>query len=101
MQVRRSTRRSWCQTWQQEWKKPGPCCRKGLLWPSWSISLNLLQSRRVKPMANPTILEQILAKKVVEVAAAKASRSLNSLEADLLQADPVRGFARAMRDRIS
>jgi indole-3-glycerol phosphate synthase len=52
-------------------------------------------------MANPTILEQILANKVVEVAAAKASRSLNSLEADLLQADPVRGFARAMRDRIS
>ncbi|MCH1598949.1 MAG: indole-3-glycerol phosphate synthase TrpC [Pseudomonadales bacterium] len=52
-------------------------------------------------MANPTILEQILADKVVEVAAAKASRSLNSLEADLLQADPVRGFARAMRDRIS
>ena len=46
-------------------------------------------------MANPTILEQILADKVVEVAAAKASRSLHSLEADLLQADPVRGFARA------
>ena len=52
-------------------------------------------------MAKPTILEQILADKTVEVAAAKAARSLGALEADLKQADAVRGFARAMRDRIN
>ena len=52
-------------------------------------------------MANPTILEQILADKALEVAAAKASRSLKVLEADVQQADPVRGFAMAMRDRIN
>ena len=52
-------------------------------------------------MANPTILEQILAEKAVEVAAAKASRSLKVLEADVQQADPVRGLAMEMRDRIN
>ena len=52
-------------------------------------------------MANPTILEQILADKAEEVAAAKGLRSLNQIEAEAKQADPVRGFATAMRDRIS
>ena len=52
-------------------------------------------------MANPTILEQILTDKAVEVATAKAARSLSELETDLKEADPVRGFATAMRERIS
>ena len=52
-------------------------------------------------MANPTILEQILADKAEEVATAKAARSLDQLEPDLKQADPVRGFAAAMRGQIS
>lgn len=52
-------------------------------------------------MANPTILEQILDDKAAEVSAAKAARSLSELEAELKQVDPVRGFSKAMRDRIS
>ena len=47
-------------------------------------------------MSVPTVLENILARKVQEVAERSARVSLAELERMAAQADPVRGFARAM-----
>ena len=48
-----------------------------------------------------SILDEIVAHKVTEVAAAKAVRSLAELEAMLAAADPVRGFVDALKERIT
>jgi indole-3-glycerol phosphate synthase len=47
-------------------------------------------------MSVPTVLEKILARKVEEVAARRASVSLAELEVMASSADPTRGFARAL-----
>lgn len=52
-------------------------------------------------MAEPTILERIVARKRREVAAARAARPAARLEAALEAADPPRGFAAAMARRIA
>lgn len=48
----------------------------------------------------PTILEQILQRKAAEVAACQVRCSLAELEQQAAGADPVRGFAQAMRQQI-
>ena len=50
-------------------------------------------------MTVPTVLEKILARKVQEVAERSARVSLTELERLAAQADPVRGFARAMLEQ--
>ena len=51
-------------------------------------------------MPETTILQEIIAHKQLEVAAARSSVSLDELEKAIAQADPCRGFADAMRSRI-
>ncbi|WP_019409871.1 indole-3-glycerol phosphate synthase TrpC [Pseudomonas psychrophila] len=50
-------------------------------------------------MTVPTVLEKILARKVQEVAERSARISMNELERLAAQADPVRGFAKAMLEQ--
>ncbi|GIZ12747.1 indole-3-glycerol phosphate synthase TrpC [Pseudomonas sp. NCCP-436] len=50
-------------------------------------------------MSVPTVLEKILARKAEEVAARRAVITLDELERQARQADPVRGFARALTER--
>ncbi|TLX57833.1 indole-3-glycerol phosphate synthase TrpC [Stutzerimonas nosocomialis] len=50
-------------------------------------------------MSVPTVLENILARKAVEVAQRKSQVSLDELERRASQADPVRGFASALLER--
>jgi len=50
-------------------------------------------------MSVPTVLENILARKAVEVAQRKRQVSLDELERRASQADPVRGFASALLER--
>lgn len=47
-----------------------------------------------------SVLDEIVAHKATEVAAAKSERSLTQLETMLIAADPVRGFVDALADRI-
>ena len=47
-----------------------------------------------------SVLDEIVAHKATEVAAAKSERSLTQLETMLIVADPVRGFVDALADRI-
>src|SRR5690606_18879879 len=49
----------------------------------------------------PTVLEKILARKAEEVAERRARVSLAEIEAAARQADPVRGFARALQERAA
>ncbi|MEL6689867.1 MAG: indole-3-glycerol phosphate synthase TrpC [Pseudomonadota bacterium] len=49
-------------------------------------------------MSTPTILEKIKAYKLEEIAAAKAERSLEAVEAAAREADPVRPFAKAVME---
>lgn len=51
--------------------------------------------------AIPDVLQKILARKAEEVAQRSAATPLASLEARLSQATPVRGFARAMQQRVA
>ncbi|QLF94178.1 indole-3-glycerol phosphate synthase TrpC [Pseudomonas sp. ABC1] len=51
-------------------------------------------------MSIPTVLENILARKVEEVAARSARVGLAELERQAAAADPVRGFADALRERV-
>lgn len=50
-------------------------------------------------MSIPSVLEKIVARKFEEVAQRRAQVSLAELEAQAAKADPVRGFARALRER--
>lgn len=52
-------------------------------------------------MSIPTVLEKILARKAEEVAERRARVSLAEVEALARQADPVRGFARALLERAA
>ena len=52
-------------------------------------------------MSTPSILDKIITRKTEEVAAASARRSLQELESTLMQADPVRGFAAALKQRVA
>jgi len=52
-------------------------------------------------MNTPTILKTIIERKWQEVAERSAKRSLNQLLADAKQADPVRGFKRALEEKIA
>jgi indole-3-glycerol phosphate synthase len=49
----------------------------------------------------PTVLEKILARKAEEVAERRARVSFAEVEAAARQADPVRGFARALQERVA
>lgn len=49
-------------------------------------------------MSTPTVLEKIKAYKLEEIAARKAERSLEEIEADALDAPAPRGFAQALSD---
>ncbi|TBU97793.1 indole-3-glycerol phosphate synthase TrpC [Stutzerimonas kirkiae] len=51
-------------------------------------------------MSIPTVLEKILARKAEEVAARRARIGLAELERQAAVADPVRGFAEALRERV-
>lgn len=52
-------------------------------------------------MSVPTVLEKIVARKVEEVAAARAQVSLAEQEALARVADAPRGFARALQQRVA
>ncbi len=52
-------------------------------------------------MQQTTILQRILARKAEEIGAAKLDLPMNALEARLDGAPPLRGFARALRQRIA
>ena len=52
-------------------------------------------------MSIPTVLEKILARKAEEVAERRARVSFAEVEAAARQADPVRGFARALQERVA
>lgn len=52
-------------------------------------------------MAAPTILQKILDRKIEEVAAGKKRKSFSAQEEMAGHADPVRGFYRALEDKIS
>ncbi|MDF3031337.1 MAG: trpC [Moraxellaceae bacterium] len=52
-------------------------------------------------MAVPTILQKILDRKVEEVVAGRRRKSLATLEDEARHADPVRGFQRAIEDKIA
>jgi indole-3-glycerol phosphate synthase len=52
-------------------------------------------------MSIPTVLEKILARKAEEVAERRARASFAEIEAAARQADPVRGFARALQERVA
>lgn len=52
-------------------------------------------------MSVPTVLEKILARKVEEVAERRARVSLVEVEAQARAADPTRGFARALLERVA
>jgi indole-3-glycerol phosphate synthase len=49
----------------------------------------------------PTVLEKILARKAEEVAERRARVNFAEVEAAARQADPVRGFARALQERVA
>jgi indole-3-glycerol phosphate synthase len=49
----------------------------------------------------PTVLEKILARKAEEVAERRTRVSFAEVEAAARQADPVRGFARALQERVA
>jgi indole-3-glycerol phosphate synthase len=49
----------------------------------------------------PTVLEKILARKAEEVAERRARVSFAEIEAAARAADPVRGFARALQERVA
>jgi indole-3-glycerol phosphate synthase len=51
-------------------------------------------------MSIPTVLEKILARKAEEVAERRARVSLGELEAQARAADPVRGFAQALIEKV-
>ena len=51
-------------------------------------------------MSIPTVLEKILARKAEEVAERRARASFAEVEAAARAADPVRGFARALQERV-
>ena len=51
-------------------------------------------------MSIPTVLEKILARKAEEVAERRARVSFAEVEAAARAADPVRGFARALQERV-
>ena len=52
-------------------------------------------------MSIPTVLEKILARKAEEVAERRARVSFAEVEAAARAADPVRGFARALQERVA
>ncbi len=52
-------------------------------------------------MSIPTVLEKILARKAEEVAERRARVSFAEVESAARQADPVRGFARALQERVA
>ncbi|TXI35721.1 MAG: indole-3-glycerol phosphate synthase TrpC [Aquipseudomonas alcaligenes] len=52
-------------------------------------------------MSIPTVLEKILARKAEEVAERRARASFAEVEAAARAADPVRGFARALQERVA
>lgn len=52
-------------------------------------------------MSIPTVLEKILARKAEEVAERRACVSFAEVEAAARAADPVRGFARALQERVA
>ncbi|WP_137974836.1 indole-3-glycerol phosphate synthase TrpC [Pseudomonas sp. F(2018)] len=52
-------------------------------------------------MSIPTVLEKILARKAEEVAERRARVSFAEVEAQARGADPVRGFARALQERVA
>ncbi|SIS18758.1 indole-3-glycerol phosphate synthase [Aquipseudomonas alcaligenes] len=52
-------------------------------------------------MSIPTVLEKILARKTEEVAERRARASFAEVEAAARAADPVRGFARALQERVA
>ncbi|MDD0842068.1 indole-3-glycerol phosphate synthase TrpC [Pseudomonas sp. Gutcm_11s] len=52
-------------------------------------------------MSIPTVLEKILARKAEEVAERRARASFAEVEAQARAADPVRGFARALQERVA
>ncbi|WP_394560514.1 indole-3-glycerol phosphate synthase TrpC [Aquipseudomonas alcaligenes] len=52
-------------------------------------------------MSIPTVLEKILARKAEEVVERRARASFAEIEAAARQADPVRGFARALQERVA
>lgn len=52
-------------------------------------------------MSIPTVLEKILARKAEEVTERRARVSFAEVEAAARQADPVRGFARALQERVA
>jgi indole-3-glycerol phosphate synthase len=52
-------------------------------------------------MSIPTVLEKILARKAEEVAERRARVSFAEVEAQARAADPVRGFARALQERVA
>ena len=52
-------------------------------------------------MSIPTVLEKILARKAEEVAERRARISFAEVEAQARVADPVRGFARALQERVA
>jgi indole-3-glycerol phosphate synthase len=52
-------------------------------------------------MSIPTVLEKILARKAEEVAERRARASFAEVEAAARAADPVRGFARALQQRVA
>ncbi|MBD9427336.1 indole-3-glycerol phosphate synthase TrpC [Pseudomonas sp. PDM15] len=52
-------------------------------------------------MSIPTVLEKILARKAEEVAERRTRVSFAEVEAAARQADPMRGFARALQERVA